>query len=75
MRELFHYALAMLLVENRNAQITRTEKLGDRTYLAFRTTGGEQFVIPKPDASEQLLERLTSLARDALEGDKEAAGP
>src|SRR5574341_760923 len=72
-RELFHYALAMLLVANQKAVLTRTEKLGERNYLTFRTTGGEQFVIPKPVASEQLLETLTSLARDILEEEKEAS--
>ncbi len=66
-RELFHYALAMLLVENRKADVTHVENRDGREYLTLTTIAGEQFTIEKPNAGEELLETLRALARDELQ--------
>ncbi len=66
-RELFHYALAMLLVENRKAHITHTEKRDGREYLTLETIAGEQFTIERPNAGEELLKTMRALARDVLQ--------
>ena len=64
--ELFHYALAMLLVENHKAEVIERRTIDLREYLTLRTVAGELFTIVKPDTSDELLEQLTIMARAVL---------
>ncbi len=66
-RELFHYALAMLLVEDSKATIVERRTIDGREWLRLVTTGNELFSVVKPDVDDDVLARLRGMAREALE--------
>lgn len=72
-RELFQYALVMLMVEDGKAEIIETKEVEGRTELTIRTRAIEIFQIMKPEASEELLARMNELAREELMRDGQEA--
>lgn len=72
-RELFQYALVMLMVEDGKAEIIETKEVEGRTELTIRTSAIEIFQIMKPEASEELLARMNELAREELMRDGQEA--
>jgi hypothetical protein len=65
-RELFHYALTLLMVEDGKAEIVEQHTLDAREHLTLRTVAGDSFTIIKPFVSEELLAKMTEIARDIL---------
>ncbi len=68
-REYFHYALAMLLVENRKAEVIEKRVIDSREHVTFGTVSGELFSVVKPDAGEKVLEVLVNMVREVLKED------
>lgn len=68
-RELFRYALIMLMVENGKAAVIDRRVIDAREYLTFKTSADESFTIVKPDVSPDLLERMREMAREVLRED------
>jgi hypothetical protein len=69
-RELFQYALAMLMVEDTKAKIVERHRVDNLEYLTIETIAGDVFEIIQPQVSEDLLTTLRALARDVLDQDK-----
>ncbi len=65
-RELFHYALTMLMVEDGKAEIVEQHTIDAREHLTLRTVAGDAFTIVKPLGSEELLATMRATARDIL---------
>ena len=73
-RELFQYALVMLMVENGKARMTERHVTDDaREHFTYRTNAGDVFTIIKPDVSDELLAKMTKIAREILRDDAESA--
>ena len=68
-RELFHYALVMLLVEDAKAQIIEQHAIDARQWLTIRTVAGELFSIVKPHVIDARLAELQEMARQVLRED------
>ena len=68
-RELFHYALVMLLVEDGKAQIIEQRTIDARQWLMIRTVAGELFSIVKPNVIDARLAELQEMARQVLRED------
>ena len=68
-RELFHYALVMLLVEDGKAQIIAQRTIDARQWLTIRTVAGELFSIVKPHVIDARLAELQEMAREVLRED------
>lgn len=69
-RELIHYALVMLLVEDGKAEIIDRRIVDGREELTIRTIAIEIFTIMKPTLSEELLEELRRGALAIMREDK-----
>ncbi len=69
-RELFHYALVLLLVEDGKAEIVKRRTVDEREWVTVRTIAGESFRIVKPDESDDMLETLKVLAREILNAER-----
>jgi hypothetical protein len=65
-RELFQYALTMLMVEDGKAEIVEQHTIDARDHLTLRTVAGDSFTIVKPFVSEELLAKMIEMARDIL---------
>lgn len=65
-RELFQYALVMLMVEDGQATMIERHVIDAREHLTFRTSQNESFTIIKPAASPARLERIRQMAREVL---------
>jgi len=70
-RELFQYALVMLIVENGKAEITQRHHVDNPEYLAIKTTAGDVSEILTPQVSDERLQQLRTLAREILRQDSE----
>ena len=68
-RELFHYARVMLLVEDGKAQIIAQRTIDARQWLTIRTVAGELFSIVKPHVIDPRLAELQEMARQVLRED------
>ncbi len=66
-RELFHYAVTMLLVEEGKAEIVEQHVIDAREHLTLRTTAGDSFTIVKPLVGEELLAKMRATAREILD--------
>ncbi len=73
-RESFQYALVMLLIEDRKAEIIERRMIDLREWLTIRTVGGELFDIVKPTVSEARLAELLQMAKEVLAESNEGAG-
>jgi hypothetical protein len=69
-RELFHYALAMLMVENGKAEITERHHVDNLEHLNIKTTAGDVFEILTPQVSDERLQQSRTLARETLRQDR-----
>jgi hypothetical protein len=69
-RELFHYSLAMLMVENGEAKITARHHVDNLEYLTIKTTAGDVFEILTPQVSDERLQQSRTLAREILRQDR-----
>ena len=69
-RELFQYALTMLMVEDGTAEVVERHVIDLREHLTFRTNAGDLFTIVKPDVNGNLLARMREMARDVLSDDR-----
>ncbi len=70
-RELFHYALVMLMIEKRKANVVERHIMDAREYLTIQTLAGDTFSIVKPLISDDELDTLMILARDVLREDQD----
>ncbi len=71
-RELFHYALVMLLIEDGKAEIVERRTIDTREWITVRTVTPEIFSIVVPDADDERLEALRVVAREVLDEDRAA---
>ncbi len=69
-RELFTYALALLLVDQRKATIITRQPMGERERVVFRSSSGNSFAVVRPLVSEMTLKRVEVLARIVLRLEK-----
>ncbi|CAG0980054.1 hypothetical protein ANRL3_02075 [Anaerolineae bacterium] len=69
-RELFQYALVMLMVEDNKAEIVARQSIDNLEYLTVKTIAGDVFEIVKPQMCEDLLATLRALAREVLNQDR-----
>jgi hypothetical protein len=69
-RELFHYALVLLLVEDGKAEIIVRRTVDARERVTVRTVAGELFSIVKPDESDDMMETLKVLAREIVNAER-----
>jgi hypothetical protein len=67
----FHDAPAMLMVENRKAEITERHHVDNLEYLTIKTTAGDVFEILTPQVSDERLHQLRTLAPEILRQDRE----
>lgn len=65
-RELFTYALALLLVDQRRATIVERQSMGPRERVVFRGGSGNTFAVVRPLVSDMTLKRVKVLARIVL---------
>jgi hypothetical protein len=65
-RELFQYALVMLLTESGKASLVERHVIDLREHLTFRTIAGETFTLIKPAVDQALLDHMMELAREVL---------
>lgn len=64
-RELFQYALTMLMVEKNHASIIAENTRDDgKHWFTFRTTAGDVFAIARPDVPKELLLQMMEMARE-----------
>jgi hypothetical protein len=74
-RELFHYALAMLMIEDAKAKIVETHTTDDRRQrMLIQTIAGDSFSIAKPLVEHALLEQMMKIAREVVAEDGENDG-
>lgn len=71
MRELYQYALALLMVEDHKAEITEKRTVSMREHISFRTVAGGTFTLVKPDIRDELLAQMQEMVREALEEERE----
>ena len=69
-RELFSYALALLLVDQRKASIVERQPVGTRERVVFRSGSGNTFAVVRPLVSDMTLKRVKVLARIVLRLEK-----
>lgn len=63
-RDIFQYALAMLMVEKKLATIVDENTTDDaRKWFTFRTSAGDAFTIVRPLVSKELLLTIMEQAR------------
>jgi len=73
-RELFQYALVMLMVEDGSVTMIERHVIDAREHLTFKTSQNESFTIIKPEASPELLEGVRQMAREVLRGNNAEEG-
>ncbi len=69
-RQLFTYALALLLVDQQKATIISRQPMGERERVVFRGASGNSFAVIRPLVSEMTLKRVKVLARIVLRLEK-----
>jgi hypothetical protein len=69
-RELFQYALVMLMVEDGKAEITERHHVDNLEYLTIKTTAGDVFEILTPQVSDERLQQVEMLASEILRQDR-----
>jgi hypothetical protein len=73
-RELFLYAMTMLMVEDGKAEITEQRTVSMREQLTLRTASGDWFTIIQPFISEEMLAFIRLTAREVVDEDRRRAG-
>jgi hypothetical protein len=74
-RELFHYALAMLMVEGAKAKVVETHTTDDgRQRLLIWTVAGDSISIAKPLLDDASLAQMMEIVRGVVAEDGEAEG-
>ncbi len=68
-RELFHYGLEMLLIEDGKAEIIVQRAIDARDCITVRTNTPEIFSIVKPGVAPEQLDVLRILAQEVLDED------
>ena len=70
-REIFQYALTMLLIEDHKAAVIEQHTMDAREYLTIQTLAGDTFSIAKPLVGDEMLDTLMEMARDVLQDERE----
>ncbi len=65
-RELFEYALGLVLLENGKAEIAEQRTIDARRWIIFRTAHGELFSVVKPEENDKRLTKLRAVAQECL---------
>ncbi len=66
-RELFQYALGLVLVENGEAVIAEQRTIDERAWIILRTANGELLSLVKPEGNDKRLANLRAVAQECLE--------
>ena len=72
-RELFEYALTMVMVQDGKAKLVGQHTVGMREHLELRTAAGDAFTIVKPDISDELLAQMREMVREVLDEERGSA--
>ncbi len=72
-RELFQYALALLMVKDGKAEITEERTVSMREQLTLRTVAGDTFTLLKPDISDELLAQMQDMVREIMDEERSGA--
>src|SRR2546423_12067304 len=70
-RELFQYALAMVMVEKGKARILERQATDDGEVYTLSTVDGQMISIPKPKVRDEYIERLMQAVREIIAKDGE----
>ena len=70
-RELFQYAIAVLLIEQDQAKVVERHVIDERVHLTLRTITGDTFTVVIPNVDKELLAEMVDQARDLLREESE----
>jgi len=65
-RELFQYALTLLMLEDNKAECIARHVIDQREHLTFKTIAGDQYTLIKPNLSVEQLDHLRSMVHAVL---------
>jgi hypothetical protein len=68
-RELFRFALVLMMLDDEKAHIVSRRMVDGREYLSIATIGGDTFEIVRPQISEDLEQQLLSQVRAIIDQD------
>lgn len=67
-REMWQYAMVLMMIDDEKARVIETHQDGDRLHLVVQTVAGERFSVMRPPMSEelerQLLEQIRKIVSD-----------
>lgn len=66
-REIFRYALVLMMVDDEKAQFVGKRGSDGRTWITARTVAGEEFEIVRPEISEETEQMLLKEIRQIVE--------
>lgn len=69
-RELFHYAIVLMMIDDERAHVFGTYLEDSKTLCRVRTITGEEFVIVKPDLTEETEQTLLEQVRKIVVEDR-----
>ncbi len=69
-RELFHYAVFILFLENKKAQIVCAGELDGQMNFFVKTVSGGLFSIAKPEVSSHQLEKMRRYVREIVAAER-----
>jgi hypothetical protein len=62
-RELFHYAVVLMMLDDEKARMVRTYQQDGKTFWQVSSISGDEFVIVKPELSEATEQMLVDEVR------------
>ena len=68
-RELFYWALAMVMVERGKARIVEQHTEDGREHITFASPEGEVVKTVRPDVNDTVLEQMMTAVRATVEGE------
>lgn len=68
-RELFRYALVVMMIDDEKARVTRTREEDGRDYWKVKTVAGDEFEIVRPQISIQIERELLEQVRAVQQED------
>lgn len=68
-REMWHYALVLMMIDAEKARVVASRQQADELLLVVRTNAGDEFSVVRPALSEgserMLLEEIREIVQDA----------
>lgn len=70
LREMFHYALALVMIDDEQARIIGMRMDGEKEYITLEIIGGERFEIVRPSISSELQAELRARVQKIMDEDE-----